>query len=76
MKLWGVELTREDAINEIAKLKAEIYTIEHSEAYARYSDAGDDRLWYQIEAKLDEIAMLEDEYNIPSENGNYDEWED
>ena len=76
MKLWGVELTREDAINEIAKLKAEIYEIENSEAYARYSDVGDDSLWYQIEAKLDEIAMLEEEYNIPSEDGNYDEWED
>ena len=75
MKLWGKELTKEDAINEINRLKAEIYSIEHSEAYARYSDAGDDRLWYQIEAKLDEIEMLEEAYGIESDD-NYDEWED
>lgn len=75
MKLWGKELTKEDAINEINRLKAEIYNIEHSKDYARYSDAGDDRLWYQIEAKLDEIEMLEEAYSIESDD-NYNEWED
>ena len=64
MKLWGKELTREDAINEINKLKGEIYDIEHSAAYTEYSDAGNDKLWYQIEAKLDEIEMLENAYGI------------
>lgn len=65
MKLWGKELNRDDAIAEISKLRNEIFQIEHSGKYSEYSDAGNDALWYQIEAKLDEIEMLKAEYNIP-----------
>jgi hypothetical protein len=64
MKLWGKELTKEEAIARISELQAEIYSIENSPKYAMYSDAGNDSLWYAIEAKLDEIEMLKDEYGI------------
>ena len=70
MKIWGKEITKTEAEKMIEQLKAEIYSIEHSEAYVRYSDAGDDRLWYQIEAKMDEIAMLADEFGLKG----YDEF--
>ena len=70
MKIWGKEITKAEAEKMIEQLKAEIYSIEHSEAYARYSDAGDDRLWYQIEAKMDEISMLADEFGLKG----YDEF--
>lgn len=67
MKLWGKELTREDAIARISELQAEIYRIEHSAEYARRSDAGDDSMWYCIESKLDEIEELENEYGLNEE---------
>ena len=44
MKLWGKELTREEAINRIAELKLRIYRMEHSKRYAELSDAGDDSM--------------------------------
>ena len=64
MKLWGKELTREEAIARISELQTEIFRIENSPKYEEYSDAGNDCLWYQIEAKLDEIEMLKNEYGI------------
>lgn len=67
MELWGKELTREDAINRIAELELQIYRMEHSKRYAELSDAGDDSMWYEIEADLEEIDMLREEYNIEEE---------
>ncbi len=38
-----------------AEILEAIYQIETSEEYSKRSDAGDDTLWYQIEALYDEL---------------------
>lgn len=64
MKLWGKEITRDEAIVEISRIQAEIFRIEGSAKYAEYSEVGNDALIYQIEAMYEEMEMLKRAYNI------------
>ena len=64
MKLWGKEITRDEAIAEISRIQAEIFRIERSAKYAEYSEAGNDELFYQIEAMYEDMEMLKRAYNI------------
>lgn len=59
-----MNITKEDAVSRIAELRADIFKIETSEEYSMRSDAGDDSMWYQIEAIFDEIEMIKTEYGI------------
>lgn len=44
-----------------AEILERIYQIETSDEYAERSEAGDDTLWYQIEALYDELSASEEE---------------
>jgi hypothetical protein len=64
MNSWGKKFTKEEAIQEIDNLYNRISEIEHSKEYAERSEAGDDTLWYQIEAYYEEIDYLKTKYDI------------
>ena len=42
-----------------AEILKKIHDIENSERYAEMSEAGDDTLWYQIEALWEDYEMAE-----------------
>lgn len=44
-----------------AEILERIHQIETSDEYAERSEAGDDTLWYQIEALYDELSASEEE---------------
>ena len=45
-------------ISRIADNNLRIYQIEHSDEYSLRDEAGDDTLWYEIEAMLDDNATM------------------
>ena len=76
MNTWGKNLTKEEAIQEIDNLRNRIYEIEHSREYAERSEAGDDTLWYQIEAYYEEIDYLRMKYDIEDDIDDTDDMDD
>lgn len=76
MNTWGKNLTKKEAIQEIDNLRNRIYGIEHSKEYAERNEAGDDTLWYQIEAYYEEIDYLKAKYDIEEDTDDMDDIDD